>query len=94
MYLLLLRHEASVSPVREEGGLVEGGGSKSLIIGVGRRAVRFPLLANVRLALCLPVVIFLLLFPFLFSSLVIFIIKTLCNKMTRLTTLEARSLSL
>jgi hypothetical protein len=81
-----------VSFVGEEGGLIEGGGSKSLIVGVERRAVQVSLLTNVSLALCLPVVLFLLL-PFLFLSLVIFIIRTLCNKMTKLTTFEARPLS-
>jgi hypothetical protein len=34
MYLLLLSHEASMSLIGEEGGLVEGGGSKSLIVRV------------------------------------------------------------
>jgi hypothetical protein len=46
----------------------------------------------VRFALCLPIVLFLLLLPSLFLSLVILIIGTLCNKMTRLTTFEARTL--
>jgi hypothetical protein len=44
-----------------------------------------------RLTLCLPVE--LLLLPFLFLYLVIFIIVTLCYKMTSLTVLEARTLS-
>jgi hypothetical protein len=82
-----------VSLTGEEGGLVEGGGSKSLIVGVESKAVRIPLLANVSLALCLLVVLFLLLLPFLFLYLVILIIETLCNKTTKLTTFEARTLS-
>jgi hypothetical protein len=46
------------------------------------------------LALRLPVVLFLLLLPFLFVSVVILIIETLCNEMIGLTTFEARALSL
>jgi hypothetical protein len=46
----------------------------------------------VSFALCLPIILFLLL-PFLFLSLVIFIIETLCNKMTRFIAFEARTLS-
>jgi hypothetical protein len=34
-YLFLLSHEASTLLVGEEGGLVKGGGNKSLIVGVG-----------------------------------------------------------
>jgi hypothetical protein len=77
-----------MSFVREEGGLIEGGGNKFLIVGVGCRAIRVSFLANVRLAFHLPIVLLFLL-PFLFMFLVIVIIGTLCNKMTRLTTFEA-----
>jgi hypothetical protein len=45
-----------------------------------------PLFADVRLALRFPVVFLLLLLPFLFLSLVMYIIGTLGNKMTGLTT--------
>jgi hypothetical protein len=66
-----------VSFVREESGLVEGRGSESFIVGVGRRAVQVPFLSEVCLTLCLPVVLFLLLLPALFLFLVISIIETL-----------------
>jgi hypothetical protein len=68
--------------------------NKSLIVGVGWRTVWVPLLADVSLALRLPIVFLPLLFPFLFLCLVIIIIETLCNKMTRLTAFEAQTLSL
>jgi hypothetical protein len=35
MYLLIFCHEASVMFVGEEGGFIEGRGSKSFIVGVG-----------------------------------------------------------
>jgi hypothetical protein len=44
----------------------------------------------VSLVLCLLIILFLFLLSFLFLYLVIFIIGTLRNKMTRLTTFEAR----
>jgi hypothetical protein len=46
----------------------------------------------VHLALCLPVVLLPFLLPFLFLCLVIVIIRTLCYKMTRLTTFEVGAL--
>jgi hypothetical protein len=52
------------------------------------------ILSNVRLVLCLPIVLIPFLLPFLFLCLVIIIIGTLCYKMTRLTALEAGALSL
>jgi uncharacterized membrane protein len=74
--------------VGEEAGFVEGRGDKSLIVEVGRRAVRVPLLSHVRLAL-LPIEFLILLLSFFLLVLIIFIIGTLSNKMTGLTTLEA-----
>jgi hypothetical protein len=82
-----------VAFIGEERRLVEGRGSESFVVGVGRRAVRVPFLSKVRLALCLPVALLLLLLPMSFLSLVIFIIKTLSNKMTSLTAFEAGALS-
>jgi hypothetical protein len=35
MYLLIVCHEASVMFVGEDGGFIEGRGSKSFIVGVG-----------------------------------------------------------
>jgi hypothetical protein len=81
-----------VSFIGEERGLVEGRGSESFVVGVGRRAVRVPFLSEVCLALCLPVVIFLLLLPALFLFLVISIIWTICYKVTSLTALEVGAL--
>jgi hypothetical protein len=75
--------------VGEERRLVEGRGSESFIVGVGRRAVRVPFLSKVRLALCVPVALLLLLLPALFLSLVTIIIGTICNKVTSLTAFEA-----
>jgi hypothetical protein len=46
-----------------------------------------------RLALCLPVILLLLLLPMSFLCLVIFIIGTLSNKMTSLTAFEAGAFS-
>jgi hypothetical protein len=82
-----------VSFVGEERGLVEGRGSESFVVGVGRKAIRVPLLSKMCLALCLPVVLFLLLLPALFLFLVISIIGTIFYKMTSLTALEAGALS-
>jgi hypothetical protein len=73
--------------VGEEGQLVEGRGGESLVVGVGRRTIRVPLLAKVCLALSL--LVSLLLFPILFLFLVTIIIGTVSDKMTNLTTFEA-----
>jgi hypothetical protein len=54
---------------------------------------QIPFFSNVRLALCLPIVLLPFLIPFLFLCLVIVIIGTLCYEMTRLTALEAGALS-
>jgi hypothetical protein len=73
--------------VGEEGRFVEGSGGESLIVGVGGGAIRIPLLADMRLALGLLVI--LLLLPFVPLFLVTFIIRTVSNKMTKLTAFEA-----
>src|SRR5688572_25115903 len=78
--------------VGEEGRFVEGRGDESFVVGVGRRAIRVPLLAKMCLALSLLVI--LLLFPLLLLFLVTIIIGTISDKMTNLTTLEAGALSL
>jgi hypothetical protein len=83
-----------VALVGEERRLVEGQGGESFVVRVGRRAIRIPLFAKVRLALRLLVELLLLPLPALFLSLVIIIIRTVSNKMTSLTTLEAGALSL
>jgi hypothetical protein len=83
-----------VTLVREEGRLVEGRGGESFVVGVGRRAIRIPLLAKVRLTLRLLVGFLFLPLPALFLSLVTIIIGTFSNKVTSLTTLEAGALSL
>jgi hypothetical protein len=83
-----------VAFIGEERRLVEGRGSKSFVVGVGRRTVRVPFLSEVCLALCLPIALLLLLLPALFLSLVIIIIETICNKVTSLTAFEAGALSL
>jgi hypothetical protein len=75
--------------VGEERRLVEGRGSESFVVGVGRRVVRVPFLSKVRLALCLPIALVCLLLPALFLSLVTIIIGTICNKVTSLTAFEA-----
>jgi hypothetical protein len=75
--------------VGEERRLVEGRGSESFVVGVRRRAVRVPFLSKVRLALCLSVALLFLLLPALSLSLVTIIIRTICNKVTSLTTFEA-----
>jgi hypothetical protein len=80
--------------VGEERRLVEGRGSESFIVGVGRRAIRIPLFAKVCLALRLLVGLLLLPLPALFLFLVISIIGTICYEMTSLTALEAGALSL
>ena len=82
-----------MSLVGKEGGLVEGGGGKSFVVGVRRRAIRVPFLAKVRFALLVLVELLLLLLPTLVLVLVICIIGTLCNKMTRLIALEACTLA-
>jgi hypothetical protein len=56
------------------------------------RAIRVPLFAKVCLALRF--LVSLLLFPLLFLILVTIIIRTVSNKMTNLTTLEAGALPL
>jgi hypothetical protein len=76
-----------VTLVGEEGRLVEGGGSESFIFGVGGGAIRIPLLPDMCFALGLLVVLFLL--PLVSFFLVTFIIGTVSNKMTKLTTFEA-----
>ena len=80
--------------VGEERRFVEGGGGESFVVGVGRRAIRIPLLSKVCLALGL--FVGLLLFPLsaLPLFLVTIIIGTVSNKVTNLTTLEAGALSL
>jgi hypothetical protein len=80
--------------VGEERRFVEGRGGESFIVGVGRRTIRVPLFAKVCLPLRLLVNLLVLSLPMSFVSLVIFIIGTLSNKMTRLTALEAGTLSL
>ena len=75
----------------EEGRLVEGGGGESFIVGVGRGAIRIPLLAKMCLALCLLIVLLLPLVPLI---LVTIIVETVSNKMTKLTTFEAGALPL
>jgi hypothetical protein len=54
-YLLRFCHEASVMLVGEEGGFVEGGGRKSLVVVVGRRVIQIPFLSDVRLTLLFPI---------------------------------------
>ena len=71
----------------EEGRLVEGGGGESFIVGVGRGAIRIPLLAKMCLTLCLLIV--LLLLPLVPLILITIIVGTVSNKMTKLTTFEA-----
>jgi hypothetical protein len=83
-----------VAFVGEERRLVEGRGSESFVVEVGRRAVRVPFLSKVCLALCLPVALFLLLLLALFLSLVTIIIETICYKVTSLTAFEVGALSL
>ena len=78
--------------VGEEGRLVEGGGGKSFVVGVGRRAIRVPLLSKVYLALSLLVNLLVLSLPILSLFLVTIIIGTISNKVTNLTTLEAGAL--
>jgi hypothetical protein len=80
--------------VGEERRLVEGRGSESFVVGVGRRAIRVPLFAEVCLALRLLVGILLFLLPAFLLLLVISIVGTICYKMTILTTPEAGALSL
>jgi hypothetical protein len=41
--------------VGEEGGFVEGGGRKSLVVVVGRRVIQIPFLSDVRLTLLFPI---------------------------------------
>jgi hypothetical protein len=79
--------------VGEERRFVEGRGGESFIVGVGRRTIRVPLFAKVRLALRLLVSLLFLPLLMSFVSLVIFIIGTLSNKMTCLTALEVGTLS-
>jgi hypothetical protein len=83
-----------VALVGEERRLVEGRGGESFVVGVRRRAIRIPLLAKVRLALHLLVGLLFLPLPALFLSLVTIIIGIVSNKVTSLTGLEARALSL
>jgi hypothetical protein len=80
--------------VGEERRLVEGRGGESFVVGVGRRAIRIPLLAEVSLALCLLVRLLFLPLPAFFLSLVTIIIRTISNKVNSLTTFEAGALSL
>jgi hypothetical protein len=79
--------------IGEESRLVEGRGSESFVVGVGRGAVRVPFFSKVRLALCLPIALLFLLLPTLFLSLVTIIIGTICNKVTSLTAFKAGALS-
>jgi hypothetical protein len=72
--------------IGEEGRLVEGGGSESFVVGVGRRTIRVPLLSKVCLALSFLVSLLLPLVPLF---LVTIIIRTISDKMTNLTTFEA-----
>jgi hypothetical protein len=80
--------------VGEERRLVEGRGDESFIVGVGRRAIRIPFFAKVRLALRLLVGLLILPLPTLFLFLVISIIGIICYEMTSLTTFKTRALSL
>jgi hypothetical protein len=68
--------------VGEERRFVEGRGGESFVVGIGRRTLRVPLFAKVRLALRLLIGLLFLPLPMSFVSLVIFIIGTLSNKMT------------
>ena len=77
--------------VGEERQLVEG---ESFVVGVGRRAIRIPFFAKVRLALRLLVGLLLLPLPALFLFLVISIIRTICYEMTSLTAFKTGALSL
>jgi hypothetical protein len=79
--------------VGEERRFVESRGGESFVVGVGRRTLRVPLFAKVRLALRLLVGLLFLPLPMSFVSLVIFIIGILSNKVTCLTALEAGTLS-
>ena len=73
--------------IGEEGRLVKGGGGESFVVGVGRGAIRIPLLSKVCLALSL--LVSLLLFPLVPLFLVTIIIGTISDKMINLTTFEA-----
>jgi hypothetical protein len=79
--------------VGEERRLVEGRGSESFVIRVGRGAVRVSFLSKVRLTLCLPVALLLLFLPILFLFLVIIIIGALSYEMISLTAFETGALS-
>jgi hypothetical protein len=80
--------------VGEESRLVEGRGGESFVVGVGRGAIRVPLLSKVCLALRLFVGLLLFPLPALSLFLVTIIIGTVSNEVTNLTTLEAGALSL
>jgi hypothetical protein len=80
--------------VGEERRLVEGRGGESFVVEVGRRTIRVPLFAKVRLTLRLLVGLLFLPLPIPFLFLIICIIGTLSNKMTCLITFEAGALSL
>jgi hypothetical protein len=80
--------------VGEERRLVEGRGGESFVVRVGRRAIRIPFFAKVRLALRLLVGLLLLPLPALFLFLVIIIIGTICYKMTSLTAFKTGVFSL
>jgi hypothetical protein len=58
--------------VGEEGRLVEGGGGKSLLVGVGARAIRVPFLADVCFTLLLLLLVKLILF---FPPLIVLILS-------------------
>ena len=75
--------------VGEESRFVEGSGGESLIVGVGGGAIRIPLLAEMRLALGLLVILFLFPLPIFPLLLVTIIFGTVSNKMTKLTAFEA-----
>ena len=80
--------------VGEESRFVEGSGGESFVVGVGRRAIRIPLLSKVCFAFGLLVNLLVLSFPILSLFLVTIIIGTISDKMTNLTTFEAGALSL
>jgi hypothetical protein len=80
--------------VGDERRLVEGRGGESFIVGVGRRTIRVPLFAKVRLALRLLVGLLLFPLPAFLLFLVIGIVRTNCYKMTILTTFKAGAFSL
>ena len=75
--------------VGEESRFVEGSGGESFVVGVGRRAIRIPLLSKVCFAFGLLVSLLVLSLPIFSLLLVTIIFGTVSNKMTKLTSFEA-----